>query len=126
VDDLLALWEVQRRGAVNARALTPLLQRDSNHAAAVLENLTASGLLRADGQTYRLHPDLHAETGRPAKSTPPDPEVAVLDYVRTHGSIARREVVGLLDLSENQAAYLLKKLVDQGKLHMVGRGRGSR
>jgi hypothetical protein len=57
---------------------------------------------------------------------PPDPEAAVLNHARTHGSISRREVVELWDLSENQAAYLLRKLVKQGKLQRVGRGRGTR
>ena len=57
---------------------------------------------------------------------PPDPEAAVLNYVRTHGSISRREVVELWDLSENQAAYLLRKLVEQGELQMVGRGLSTR
>ncbi len=56
---------------------------------------------------------------------PPDPEPTVLNYVQTHGSITRREVVELWDLSENQAAYLLKKLVEQGKLQVVGQGRGT-
>jgi hypothetical protein len=32
----------------------------------------------------------------------------------------------LWDLSENQAAYLLRKLVEQGELYMAGRGRGTR
>lgn len=60
------------------------------------------------------------------KPMPPDPEAAVLNHVQTHGSISRREVVELWDLSENQAAYLLRKLVEQGELQMVRRGRGTR
>jgi predicted transcriptional regulator of viral defense system len=60
------------------------------------------------------------------KPMPPDPEAAVLDHVQTHGSISRREAVELWDLSENQVAYLLKKLVEQGELQMVGRGRAAR
>ncbi|MGD8627056.1 MAG: ATP-binding protein [Anaerolineae bacterium] len=118
VDELLALWEVRRRGAVNPQALAPLLQRDAEQAANVLENLVASDLLWADGQAYRLEPDLDA--------VPRAPESAVLQYVRTHGDITRREVVDLCDLSENQAAYLLKRLVEQGALHRVGQGRGTR
>jgi hypothetical protein len=90
-----------------------------------LENLAAFGLLRANGQAYRLHPELHAKTSAP-KPTPPDPETAILYYVGTRGSISRREVVELWDLSENQAVYLLKKLAEQGQLQMVGRGRGTR
>jgi predicted transcriptional regulator of viral defense system len=50
---------------------------------------------------------------------------SILNHVQTHGSITRREVVELWDLSENQAAYLLRKLAEQGKLQMVGRGRGT-
>jgi predicted HTH transcriptional regulator len=91
-----------------------------------LANPAASGLLRAEGQTCRLAPELHTKTSAPAKPMPPDPESAVLNHVRTQGSISRREAVELWDLSENQAAYLLRKLVEQGKLYMVGRGRGTR
>jgi ATP-dependent DNA helicase RecG len=124
VDELLALWQVQRKGAVNAHSLAPLLQREPDHAADVLETLSTAGLLQIDGQAYRL--DSQTEIQRRANSVPPDPESAVLDYVQTHGSISRREVVELCGLSENQAGYLLKKLVEQGKLHLVGQGRSTR
>jgi hypothetical protein len=39
---------------------------------------------------------------------------------------SHREVVELWDLSENQATHLLRKLVEQGELQMVGRGRSTR
>jgi ATP-dependent DNA helicase RecG len=124
VDELLALWEIQRSKVVNAHALAPLLQRDPDHATDVLGTLTAAGLLRTDGQVYRL--DSHAEEQRQANLLPPEPESAVLNYIQTHGSISRREVVELCGLSENQAGYLLKKLVEQGAVHLVGQGRSAR
>lgn len=124
VDELLTLWQIQRKGAVNAHTLAPLLQREPDHAADVLKTLSTAGLLRADGQAYRLNSQAKAQ-GR-TNSLPPDPELVVLDYIQTHGSISRREVVDLCGLSENQAGYLLKRLVERGELHLVGQGRSAR
>ena len=52
-------------------------------------------------------------------------EQMVLQYVRAQGSITRRDVVELCRVSENQAGYLLKKLVERRVLRLVGRGRGA-
>jgi ATP-dependent DNA helicase RecG len=49
----------------------------------------------------------------------------ILQYVRAHGSITRRDVVGLCRVSGNQASYLLSKLAERGVLHLVGKGRGA-
>jgi ATP-dependent DNA helicase RecG len=125
VDDLLTLWELWHKEAIRAHTLAPLLQSDPDHAAAVLSALAAAGLLQADGPVYRLRPDLRAgiETSTAPTSLPP--ESAILAYVQTHRRITRREVSELCGVNENQAAYLLKKLVGRGDLRLVGRGRGT-
>ena len=53
------------------------------------------------------------------------PEDAILAYVEAHGRITRREVVALCDMAEKQAEYQLKKLVNAGQLHVIGRGRNA-
>ncbi|MBS1249054.1 MAG: hypothetical protein MAG431_00627 [Chloroflexi bacterium] len=57
------------------------------------------------------------------------PTRLILDYVDKHGSITNRECRGLLGWGEEErgkAYRLLKKLVQEGKIHKKGRGRGVR
>ena len=49
----------------------------------------------------------------------------ILQYVRAHGRITRREVMELCRVNENQAGYLLRKLLDRGRLRLVGSGRAA-
>jgi ATP-dependent DNA helicase RecG len=60
VDELLAVWELWHKKALNAPTLAPLLQRDADHATDVLNTLVAADVLQADGAVYRLKPDLLA------------------------------------------------------------------
>lgn len=120
-DDLLTLWEVWRRGQVDANTLQPLLQRDLPHAMRVLETLEHDDVLQQiEDAGYRLAPALPAEP--PAA---PEPEEAIMAYVREHGRITRREAVEFCGLTEKQAEYRLSKLSEAGQLNLVGRGRGA-
>jgi ATP-dependent DNA helicase RecG len=49
----------------------------------------------------------------------------VLDYVRAHGRMTRKEVMDLCRVNANQAAYLLQRLVHQGRLSRQGARRGA-
>ena len=40
-----------------------------------------------------------------------------------HGQVTRQDVMELCRVNENQAAYLLKKLVKSEELQLVGKGR---
>jgi ATP-dependent DNA helicase RecG len=53
-------------------------------------------------------------------------EEMVKRYVREHGSIRRKDVVELCRLSDDQAKHLLTKMVADGLLKLVGKGRGAR
>jgi len=100
-----------------------------------LENLVESGLLERRGarrsRTYHLSAGVYREMGRPAAYVRTrgferlQMEQMILQYVEAHGKIARRDVVGLCRVSENQARYLLQTLADRGALELVGRGRGA-
>jgi ATP-dependent DNA helicase RecG len=120
VDELLTLWRTRREGVLTASDLAPVLQRDATHAENVLARLALTGLLQADGPTYRLS----APAG-PVGPMCPDPEAAILAYVQKRGSISRREVMEQCQVSSRQAAYLLRKLVAQGVLLRQGAGRGT-
>jgi ATP-dependent DNA helicase RecG len=53
-------------------------------------------------------------------------EELVTRYVREHGSIQRKGVVELCRLSDDQAKHLLARMVSDGLLKLVGKGRGAR
>ena len=52
-------------------------------------------------------------------------EQMVLDYVRAHGRITRREVMDLCRVNANQAAYLLRRLSNAEELERIGMGRNA-
>jgi len=70
VDELLTMWELWHKKAINTHTLAPLLQRDAEYAAGVLTTLVAANILQADGDTYRLDPDLLAKIEKNARSLP--------------------------------------------------------
>ncbi|MEA3310142.1 MAG: ATP-binding protein, partial [Chloroflexota bacterium] len=49
----------------------------------------------------------------------------ILTYVQQYGQIQRKQVQAMSEISKDQAYRLLRQLVDQGKLVLVGRGRAS-
>jgi hypothetical protein len=56
---------------------------------------------------------------------PEQMEQMILQYVRAHHGITRRDVTELCRVSERQATYLLHKLVASGRLDRQGTGRGT-
>lgn len=50
----------------------------------------------------------------------------ILDYVDAYGSIARSQAAELCQVSPQQARQVLKRLVDEGSLELVGQRRGAR
>lgn len=52
-------------------------------------------------------------------------EQMILQYVRAHGRITRREAAELCQISPFQASRLLQKLVKQEKLAAHGTGKGT-
>ena len=56
---------------------------------------------------------------------PASQERMVMEYVRTHGRITRRETKALCEIKPAQATRLLRRLVDKGELKMLGQKRGT-
>ena len=50
----------------------------------------------------------------------------ILAYVRKHGSIRRAECQALLNVTETQARYILKKMKDRSLLRLEGSGKAFR
>ena len=92
-----------------------------------------SGLVEArgsgKGRSYILSAGVYRELGQAvsyvhAKGFESEQmEQMILQYVKAHGKVTRQEAMELCRINENQAAYLLKKLVKSGDLQRVGLGR---
>ncbi|MDD5368159.1 MAG: ATP-binding protein [Anaerolineaceae bacterium] len=121
MEELAALWLGWKEKSVPVEELAHLIQTDP---AVPLGQLADAGLTRTGGGVYRLTTQARAgeeETREGAQSA----EEQILTFIREHGRIDRAQAAQLLDLNEDQAFYRLKKLIDQAKLRLIGKGRGS-
>jgi len=135
LDELLVLNALWRERSVNTAGVARLIQKTEADARAVLERLVESGLLEARGErkgrTYHLSAATYRRLGLPAAYVRRrgfeslQQEQMILQYVRAHGRITRREAAELCQIRPYQALYLFNKLVHAGKLIQKGRGRGA-
>src|SRR5438046_704936 len=83
------------------------------------------------GRTYTFSPYVYQQLGEPAGYVRQagfdaiQQEQMVLQYVAAHGKITRKDVGTLCRVNDDQATYLLRKLVRENKLELVGKGRGA-
>ena len=133
VSELLILAHLWRERQVETQTITKLIQRRETEARTVTENLVESGLVEArgsgKGRSYILSASVYRELGQSvsyvhAKGFEAEQmEQMILQYVKAHGQVTRQDVMELCRVNENQAAYLLKKLVKSSELQLVGKGR---
>ena len=100
-----------------------------------LHGLAERGLIDARGsgkeRSYRLslatYRRLGVESEYPRRRgfDPTVQEQMVMEYVRSHGRITRRETKELCKIKSAQATRLLRRLVDKGELSMHGQKRGA-
>jgi len=134
LDELLllnALW--QERSLTTAQA-SKLLQKSEADARAVLEQMVEAGLVEGRGErkvrTYHLSAATYRRLGIPSAYVrrrgfePIQWEQMILQYVRAHGRITRREAAELCQISSPQARNVLAKLTEKGLLLRQGRRRG--
>ena len=111
------------------------IQREPTQAKRTLEALVEAGLAQAHGatrgRTYTMAAGVYQADGdkaayvRQLGFSSLQHEQLVLNYVRTHGTIRRAEVIELCRLSDGQAKDLLKRMKMHGLLALEGGGRGS-
>jgi ATP-dependent DNA helicase RecG len=133
VDSLIALCLLRHERRVDTGRLAREIQKDEAAARAVLERLVEAGLVEAHGvrkgRTYTLSPRVYQGLGqaadyvRQAGFDAIQQEQMVLQYVRTHGRIARKDAETLCRISGDQASRLLRKLKEEKKLASSGSGR---
>ena len=130
VEELLLLGHLWRERETDTAEAARLIQQNEAAARRVLERLVESGLVEARGHTrarrYHLSATVYREVGQRVEYVRRrgfdrlQMEQMILDYVRAHGRITRREVMDLCRVNANQAAYLLRRLVQQRKLSRHG------
>lgn len=135
VPELLVLWETWTTGSVTVSEAARLGQSDLRAAALVLRDLQQNELLMSffssGRRAYRLAPTLSGETGHvsvgPSFSglSLPELENKIMGLARQHGRIQRGEVEALSGLGRDRVYRLLKRLVEDGKLELVGRGQAA-
>jgi ATP-dependent DNA helicase RecG len=135
VDSLIALSLLRQERRVDTVRLARCIQKDEATARQVIERLVEAGLVEAHGvkkgRTYTLSPKVYQRMRQPADYVRQagfdtiQQEQMVLQYVQSHARITRRDVSELCRISADQATYLLRKLTRDGKLELVGKGRGA-
>ncbi len=100
---------------------------DSVTATRELRNLTDYGLVDLHGSRRWAYYTLNVPVEAPPLQTELETdEEKIMAYVREHGSIKRRECQALLNVTETQARYILKKMKDRLLLKLEGTGKPSR
>jgi ATP-dependent DNA helicase RecG len=135
LDSLIVLSHLRHDRRLSVAEAATAIQKDESAARTVLERLVESGLVEARGVTkgrvYTLSAKVYRAIGqsagyvRQAGFDPIQQEQMVLQYVRKHGRITRKDASELCRLSEDQASRLLRRLQSEGKLIMTGKGRGA-
>ena len=135
-DELLLLNALDRDRRLTVSDAAATIQKGQSGAEALLRKLCDSGVAERRGTARR--PVFHLsestslrlgdrEDARRGGVEPVRLEEVVRRYVEDHGSISRKEVVGLCAISAPRAYRLLKKLESEGILRRVGtRGRSVR
>lgn len=133
IDSLIALAVLREQKRLGVDELAQHIHSDSTQARRTLESLVEAGLVQPHGNTrsrsYTLSAEVYQAKGqqvaytRQAGFSSLQNEQMVLSHVRHHGQIRRSEVVDLCRLTEDQAAKLLKRLKDDGRLVKSGERR---
>ncbi|MBP9218101.1 MAG: putative DNA binding domain-containing protein [Sterolibacterium sp.] len=133
IDSLIALAALREQKRLGAEELAGLIHRDQSQAKRTLERLIEAGLVQPHGNTrnrsYTLSAEVYRSKGlqvaytRQAGFSSLQHEQMVLSHVQHHGRIQRNEVIELCHLTGDQAAKLLKRLKNEGRLVKHGERR---
>ena len=135
LDDLLVLNALWQERAVTTERTAQLIQKPESDARGVLNRLVEAGLVEARGEkrgrAWHLSASTYRRLGAKAAYVrqhgfePLQQEQMVLQYVKKHGRITRREAAELCKIASHQARALLARLVARGDLTMQGRRKGA-
>ena len=136
LEDLLVLHHLRRENQLTVAEAAQVVQKLEAEARSVLDRLVKRGLLESrgvgKGRVYKLSAATCRRLGEEGAYVRingferSQAEQIILEYVKAHGRITRREVVELCKIGPYQATRLLKRLVEEGKLTRHGMGKGTR
>lgn len=130
LDSLIIMSRLRQERRLTTADLAPSTQKSEQETRAVLERLVEAGLVEAHGtgrgRTYTLSAKVYSKAGqkaayvRQAGFDPIQQEQMVLNYIDTHGSIKRAEVMELCRINKDQAYRLLSRLKEKGFIRQRG------
>ena len=134
VEELMTLNLLFQNRRVTSDECATAIQRPVVEARAVLERLVEEGLIEAKGErrgrVFHFSAKVYRHLGKPEDHTrvhgldPLRQEATVLQFVTSHGSVRRENVIELCGLDRSQAYRLLQRLVESEKLVPKGEKRG--
>lgn len=126
-DAKVALVFARRQGSITNEELRSLRPLDQRASRSVLQDLMVRGLLERVGRGRGTRYVLGARALRNPLAASFDEQLgAVLSHIRRTGSLANRDVRGLLGVGRAEAFALLEELVAEGALVPVGERRARR
>jgi ATP-dependent DNA helicase RecG len=136
LEALIAVDELARERRITTSRAAELFQRNEDGARRLLNQMVERGLLETRGQgrgrDYHLSAAAYRALGQQAAYVrahgfePQQQAQMILTYIEAHGSITRGQAADLCQISPRQARALLKRLVDQGELRLIGTRRAAR
>jgi ATP-dependent DNA helicase RecG len=130
MEELLVLNRLWQERRLSTAEVARLIQKPEPEARYLLQQLVEAGLVEARGErkgrTWRLSAATYRRLDRSAAYVrqrgfePIQQEQMVVSYVMRHGSISRKEISELCQLSPEQSYRLLKRLEKAGKIRQIG------
>lgn len=135
LDDLLVLNDLWIERRTSAADIARVMQKPESEARSRLHSLVERGLVEARGsgrsQTYHLSAAAYRRLGRKSEYVrqhgfePLQQEQMIMQYVKKHGRITRGETTTLCQISPNEAKKVLRRLVVEEHLKLVGQRRNA-
>ncbi len=136
LDQLRLVHEIKAFGSASAPELAESLAMIPAALRVTATQLVEMGVIesRGSGRSRRFHLTSHFYDKARDRSAyvrvkgidPLQQERMIKDYVAAYGSITRSQAAELCQISPPQARNVLKRMVDEGKLRLIGERRGSK
>lgn len=135
VDALIALSCLRSERRLSVEDLAKRIQQEDSEAKKTIESLVELGMAEAVGngaaRHYMLSAKVYALTKNEAGYTRQrgftqiQESEMILAHVEKFGKVKRADVMELCKCDKNHAYFLLKKLVEQGRIQTNGNGRNA-
>jgi ATP-dependent DNA helicase RecG len=135
LDSLIVLAHLRSDRRIDLVTAAKAIQKPESATRPILERLLEAGLIESQGikksRTYILSSNSYRQLGQSvgyilqAGFDRLQQEQMVLKYVQKNNQITRKDAIKLCRLSPDQATYLLQSLVEEQKLILNSKGRGS-